>query len=226
MLTFKTPLAYRLTVIIMTMGISVFWSTPLAASDNMDHSTRHHSADEHAAHRQMKNQAGYTRKESSYQIPSVSLTDQHGQKVTVDDVLGGNDPVILNFIFTTCTTICPVLSASFAQLQKKYASDLTGVHMVSITIDPEHDTPAKLREYAQKFGASENWTFLTGNLNDVHDVLKAFEAYRGDKMSHIPLTFLRTSSEDSWVRLEGFASASDLMREYRTQTSKVVSGES
>lgn len=222
---FKTLSAHRLTIIIMTMGISACWSTSLIAMDNMDHS-QHHSADEHAAHRQMMNQEAYTRNETTYQLPDVLLTDQNGRKLAVGDVLGGNEPVILNFIFTTCTTICPVLSASFSQLQKKYASDLTGVRMISISIDPEHDTPAKMKEYAQKFGASESWTFLTGDLNDVHNVLKAFDAYRGDKMNHIPLTFLRASAEDNWVRLEGFASAGDLIREYRALTSKVAPGSS
>ena len=82
-----------------------------------------------------------------------------------------------------------------------------------------------MKEYAQKFIASESWTFLTGDLNDVHNnILKAFDACRGDKMNHILLTFLRGSAEDDRVRLEGFASAGDVIREYRALASKDAPG--
>ena len=86
-------------------------------------------------------------------------------------------------------------------------------------------TPEKMKEYAQKSDASGSWTLLTRDLNDVHNnILKAFDAYHGDKMNHIPLTFLRASAEDDRVRLEGFASAGDVIREYRALTSKVAPG--
>ena len=78
-----------------------------------------------------------------------------------------------------------------------------------------------MKEYVQKFAASESWTFLTVDLNDVHkNILKVFDAYRGDKMKHILLTFLPASAEDDRVSLEGFASAGDVMCEYRALTSK------
>jgi len=122
--------------------------------------------------------------------------------------------VMLNFIFTTCTTICPVLSASFTQTQKTLGPDASNVRMISISIDPEHDTPAKLREYAQRFQARAGWTFLTGDRDDIVAVLKAFDAYRRDKMNHIPLTLMRAAQQAGWIRMEGFASAGDLVREY------------
>ena len=129
-------------------------------------------------------------------------------------------------IFTTCTTICPVLSASFAQTQKALGPDARDVQMVSISIDPEYDTPAKLREYAKRFKAQERWTFYTGDLVDVVAVQKAFDVYRGDKMNHPPVTFLRTEADAPWVRFEGFASAGDLVREYRALASEKEAGDS
>ena len=199
------------------------WATTVTAIDNIDHSNMDHSmmdhsqhnGDEHARHRAMMNQEGFERKQASYQLPDVTLIDQSGKKVSTVELLGGDDPLMLNFIFTSCTTICPVLSATFSQLQKKYGSEINGVRMISMTIDPEYDTPEKLREYAQRFHARTGWTFLTGDRDDIVVVLKAFDAYRRDKMNHIPLTFLRHSTDTSWVRLEGFPGANDLLKEYR-----------
>lgn len=186
-----------------------------------DQAPAHHDQQpgvDHSRHKQMLQQKGYVRKEQEYQVPDVMLTDQNGRKVSLRAMLEGQEPVMLNFIFTTCTTICPVLSASFTQTQKTLGPDASNVRMISISIDPEHDTPAKLREYAQRFQARAGWTFLTGNREDIVAVLKAFDAYRRDKMNHIPLTFMRSAPQVSWIRVEGFASAGDLVREYQALT--------
>ena len=88
--------------------------------------------------------------------------------------------------------------------------------MVSVSIDPEHDTPAALSEYAAGFGAGPQWVFLTGSLEDSIAAQKAFDAYRGDKMNHTPLTLFHASSSAQWVRYDGFADAVDLTKEYRS----------
>jgi protein SCO1/2 len=126
----------------------------------------------------------------------------------------------LNFIFTTCTTICPVLSASFSQLQEALGTEADEVRMVSISIDPEYDSPDRLREYAKRFHAGESWLFYTGNLSDIVTVQKAFDVYRGDKMNHPPVSFMRGRPDSPWIRFEGFASIEDLMHEYRTLVSQ------
>jgi len=193
-----------------------------AAMENLDHSKMDHSQmdhsqhnpDEHAQHRAMMNQKGYTRKQVSYQLPDVMLTNQYGDKVSTAALLGGEETIMLNFIFTSCTTICPVLSATFSQVQNKYGSQINDVKMISVSIDPEYDTPDRLNQYAQRFHAREGWTFLTGDLDTVMNVLNAFDAYRGDKMNHIPLALISTPGSSSWIRLEGFAKASDLVNEY------------
>jgi protein SCO1/2 len=180
----------------------------------------HQPGVDHSRHQQMLQQKGYVRKEQEYSIPDVRLTDQDGSKASLRAMLGGQEPVMLNFIFTTCTTICPVLSASFTQTQKALGPDASNVRMISISIDPEHDTPAKLREYAQRFQARAGWTFLTGDRDDIVAVLKAFDAYRRDKMNHIPLTLMRAAPQAGWIRMEGFASAGDLVREYQALTTQ------
>ena len=102
----------------------------------------------------------------------------------------------------------------FAQFQAKLGGDAAKVQLVSFSIDPEEDTPARLVEYAKKFHAGANWNHYTGTLGASVAVQRAFDAYRGDKMNHGPLTLMRAAHSTTWVRLDGFASADDLMMEY------------
>lgn len=200
----------------LVMSCSPFFAS---AQETMDHSQMDHgqnNADEHAQHMAMMNQEAYSITEVSYELPDVMLTDQNGDNVAIATLLNGEEPVMVNFIFTTCSTICPVLSAIFAQAQKRYGNELAGVKLISISIDPEYDTPAKLQEYAQRFHAKEGWTFLTGDLDTVIDVLTSLDAYNGDKMNHIPLTLIRKPGSSKWLRLEGFPDASDLVKAYQS----------
>ena len=170
---------------------------------------------DHHAHHHHEVAAGVRRSEASYAIPDVTLVNQDGQRVAVRDLLNTDKPVLVNFIFTTCTAICPAMSATFTQVQQGLAGDSEKVLMVSVSIDPEQDTPAALTAYAKRFGAGPQWLFLTGSLDDSIAVQKAFYAYRGDKMNHAPLTLLRAAPDAPWVRYDGFASAADLVQETR-----------
>ena len=91
---------------------------------------------------------------------------------------------------------------------------VTRVLLVSLTIDPEHDGPEELRKYLDRYGAKSGWDFLTGTRDDINQVMRAFDAFVPDKMSHIPVTFVHTPGADSWVRIDGFAGSKDLMREF------------
>jgi len=160
--------------------------------------------------------ASYRRSLQDYPLPALSLRGMDDKEYSLESVLAGEGPVMVNFIFTTCPTICPVLSASFASFQQKLSpEELAEIRMVSITIDPEHDTPARLREYAAMFNASPSWRFYTGSLEAIIAVQKAFESYRGSKMNHAPLAFMRAGPGESWLRLEGFPKSSEMLAEYR-----------
>jgi protein SCO1/2 len=124
-------------------------------------------------------------------------------------------PVFMNFIYTTCTAICPPMSQTFAALQRKLGPDRAKVRMISVSIDPEQDTPKRLAEYAEKFGAGPQWAFYTGSVESSVAVQKAFGAWRGDKMSHTPLTLVRLGPGEEWVRYDGFVTAEQLAQEYR-----------
>jgi len=173
------------------------------------------TADLHA-HHQVKNKSrqNYTSSVHVYSMLDEELLDSHGVKRSLKKVIESGKPVLLNFIFTTCPSLCPILSATFSQFQKKIKDDVTQPLLISISIDPEHDTPEKLAAYAKKFKAKDNWIFLTGNFGGITAIEKSFDAYRGEKMNHVPLTFLHKPGQADWVRIEGFTSAKDLLAEY------------
>lgn len=160
-------------------------------------------------------QPGYTRSLASYALPDAKLVDMDGKPFALSTDLNGADPVMLNFVFTTCSAICPVMSATFAQVQQRLAREGDRLRFVSISVDPEHDTPARLRDYAKKFGAGPRWSFVTGSAEASLAAQRAFDVYRGDKMSHDPVTLMRAAPGGPWVRLDGFASAHELIEEYR-----------
>lgn len=158
------------------------------------------------------NDPRFTRTDVKVEVPDVTLIDQDGNKVGFRDLLISDTPVFVDFIFATCTTICPVLSAGYASIQRKL-DDPDRVRLVSITIDPENDGPEELTTYLERYGARPGWEFLTGTREDINDVMRAFDAWIPDKMSHRPLIFIRSPADGSWVRLFGFAGSKDLMAE-------------
>jgi protein SCO1/2 len=153
------------------------------------------------------------RSTAGYVLPDVKLVRDDGREVSLPEELDDGRAVVLQFIFTTCTTICPVMTQTFARLQEKLRDDHDRVHMVSISIDPEQDTPARLREYASKVHAGPQWRYYTGTVQASIGVQRAFNAYLGDKMNHSPATFLRATPGRPWVRIDGFASADELASE-------------
>ena len=164
--------------------------------------------------------ASYARSERTYAVPDVTLVDDGSRPVRLREALAADEPVMLNFIFTTCTAICPVMTGIFARVPRELGSEAGRLRLISISIDPEQDTPARLRAYAERFGAGPRWSFLTGRIQDVEAVERAFDAYRGDKMNHEPVTLLRAGPGSPWIRLDGFASPADLAREYEKVASR------
>jgi protein SCO1/2 len=156
----------------------------------------------------------YERSVETYVIPDVVLINQDGKRVRLKELLETDKRVVLDFIYGTCTTICPILSAGYAHLQRKLGKETESVRLVSITIDPENDSPAVLKEYLAKYQAKPGWDFLTGSRNDIERVMTAFDAYFRDKMNHQPLTFIRSPKDGKWIRLYGLMSGIDFLDEY------------
>lgn len=151
-----------------------------------------------------------------YQVPDVTLVNQDGKRIDLKPFFDSGKPVILDFIYGTCTTICPVLSVGFSHFQKKLGTEAEKVRLVSISIDPDNDTPAVMKEYLERYKAREGWDFLTGKREDIIQVMKAFDAYVVNKMDHYPLTFLHAPGSENWVRINELLATSDLMKEYKS----------
>jgi len=198
---------------------SCFVSYPLISFSSEDHhhqmsSTGHpsdHGDNEHH-HHHVNNDGVVQISRATYSLPEISLVNMKSERTDFLNLVN-QEPVILNFIFTTCTAICPTLTATFSQVQEQLVSQNLSVPLISISIDPEQDTPARLTEYAKKYGAGPSWQFFTGDKASIITLQKAFDAYRGNKMNHIPLTFIKTTTNE-WIRIDGFASASNIVKEY------------
>jgi protein SCO1/2 len=179
------------------------------------------AADPHAHHHHMMEAPPpVTRSQANYTVPDVTLVRSDGAQVNFAHELDDGRPVLLNFIYTTCTTICPVLSQTFAEVQKRLGANAPKVKMVSVSIDPEEDTPARLTEYAKRFHAGAQWSFYTGTLQASQLVQRTFDVYRGDKMNHTPVTLFRAAPGQPWVRLDGFATPDMVLGEVHTQVAQ------
>lgn len=159
---------------------------------------------------------------SQYPVPAVRLVRDDGKVVSFPEELNDGRPVVLNFIFTTCSSICPLMSQTFAQFDSQLGADRGRVHLMSISVDPEEDTPARLREYAQKFHAGPEWQHYTGTVEASLAAQRAFNAWRGDKMSHTPLTLVRAAPGQPWLRIEGFVTPTELLKLYRQQLERAA----
>jgi protein SCO1/2 len=105
------------------------------------------------------------------------------------------------------------MSQIFATAQERLGANAAQLQMLSVSIDPGQDTPAHLKEFAERFHAGRQWTFNTGSQQAIDEIQRAFNVYRPDKMGHTPVTFIKPRGSRQWVRLDGFASPEQLIRE-------------
>src|SRR5215469_8049961 len=147
-------------------------------------------------------------------VPDVKLVRDDGRQVSLLREMDDGRPVVLNFIFTSCGSTCPLMSQIFSEFQRRLGPSGSGVHLMSISVDPEEDTPARLLEYAHRFGARPGWQHYTGTLEASVAAQRAFGVYRGDKMSHVPATLMRAAPGRPWVRIDGLATPDELLQEY------------
>ena len=185
-------------------------SDEAATQGHAHHAMDAATVDESAHHAAV---AGVSRTLAQYQIPDVTLVRDDGKSVGLRAEIDDGRPVVVAFIYTSCSAVCPLTTQTLSALQSRLGAERDRVHLVSITIDPEQDTPARLREYAQRFNAGPGWQYYTGSLSASQTAQRAFDVYRGDKMSHSPVTLVRRAPGQPWVRLDGFVTADQLYAE-------------
>ena len=143
---------------------------------------------------------------SSSRIPNARVQNQDGKAIDfLDDLVKGRT-VAINFIFTTCTTICPPLTATFRRIQTDMEKRGLKVQLISISVDPLTDTPERLHEFASKFRAGPGWEFVTGEKSTIESLLNAFGAAVADKNDHTPMIFIGNDQTGFWTRTYGLSS--------------------
>ncbi|TDN63062.1 SCO family protein [Paraburkholderia sp. BL10I2N1] len=196
-----------------TVGPTAVHAFAADAAGAMDSPAGASGVDPHA-HDNHHKMSGTMRSTVDYTLPPVSLIRDDGKTVSLISELNDGRPVILTFIYTTCRGICPMVSQTFEQFQGLLGGDREKVHLVSISIDPEEDTPARLRAYATRFSAGPEWQYYTGTVATSIATQKAFNVYRGDKMNHTPVAFVRAAPGKPWLRIDGFATPDELLSAY------------
>lgn len=148
---------------------------------------------------------------SSMKIPNAQVVDQNGKQLNFYSDLIKGKTVAINFIFTTCTTICPPLTATFRRVQLEAATRNLPVQLISISVDPVTDTPERLRDFAAKFKAEPGWAFVTGDKAEIDSVLKALGAAVSNKNDHTPMVLIGNDTSDYWTRTYGLTSPTKIV---------------
>ena len=143
----------------------------------------------------------------------VELLDQDGKKVRFySDVLKGKT-VVVNAFFTSCTSVCPPMNRNMQKIQE-VLGDRVGrdVFLVSLTVDPEVDTPTRLKEYAKKFNAGRGWIFLTGKKENLDWALYKLGQYVEKKDDHKTIFIIGNEPTGLWKKAFGMANVAELVQ--------------
>jgi cytochrome oxidase Cu insertion factor (SCO1/SenC/PrrC family) len=150
---------------------------------------------------------------SSLRIPDVTVYNQNGRRLNFYTDLVKGKTVAINFIFTTCTTICPPLTATFRRVQQQLSEQAgSDVVLISISVDPTTDTPERLHDFAEKFKAGPGWTFVTGDKAEIDSLLRALGAAVANKNDHTPMILVGNDAASYWTRTYGLSSPAILVK--------------
>ena len=151
--------------------------------------------------------------DSPIRIPDVMVLDQNGREIPFYSGLVKGKTVAIDFIFTTCTTTCPLLTANFRRVQQTLTADGIGeFQLISISVDPLTDVPPRLQSFAAQFHAGPGWTFVTGAKPEMDRLLRALGASVADKNDHTPMILVGNDSSQHWRRVSGLTSPAVIVR--------------
>jgi protein SCO1/2 len=139
-------------------------------------------------------------------IPDVEVVDQNGRRSRFYTDLVRGKSVIINFIFTSCTYVCPMQGANFAKLQAALGERLgRDIYLISVSTDPLVDTPERLKAWGERFGAKPGWTLVTGRKDEMDALLKSLTGDTARRGEHSPFALLGDFEKGAWVRTYGLA---------------------
>lgn len=147
--------------------------------------------------------------ERAYAIPDLEVQTQAGRGVQFYSELVEGRVVAMNFVFTSCTTVCPTMGATFARVQKLLGD--RQVALISVSIDPANDTPQRLAVWSERLGARPGWTLVTGRKPDIDAILKSLGLFTADPAAHTPVVLVGNDREGKWERVDGLAAPSAIV---------------
>lgn len=160
-----------------------------------------HATQDHSAHQVHELPPAGT----PVRFADVTLTDRQEHPVRLKDDLVADKIVVMGFIYTSCTTVCPVISAIMQKVQTQLGERVGAqVQLVSISVDPLRDTPARLREYSLRYRPGPGWAWLTGSVQAVTDTLKGLGTWSADFTDHQPVIMVGDGRSAQWTSFYGF----------------------
>lgn len=150
--------------------------------------------------------AGVKRNGAAIYLADLSLVDQNGKTVDLyKDYIAGRH-IVLHSFFARCEGSCPVMMTTLQSLQKQLGDRLgKDVQIVSITVDPDHDTPQVLADYARRVKAKPGWHFLSGSNAQVTTALRRIGQYTDAPENHMNLIIVGNDASGDWRKLHGLA---------------------
>jgi protein SCO1/2 len=143
----------------------------------------------------------------------VELINQDGQKMRFYSDVLKDKVVVINTFFTTCTGVCPPMNRSLERVQEALGDRLgKDAFLISMSVDPETDTPARLKEYSRRFHARPGWIFLTGKKENVDWALYKLGQYVETKDNHTNIIIIGNEPKGLWKKAFGLAKADELMK--------------
>ncbi|WP_349573210.1 SCO family protein [Azotobacter salinestris] len=165
------------------------------------------AADGHAGHRE----ASPSTQSVRVRFADVTLRDQHGRELRLAEAVDGRI-VVMGFVYTHCTTVCPVISALMQKVQAQLGERAGAeVGLLSISVDPLRDTPARLLEYSRAYRADPGWRWLTGEVAAVEKTLRGLGVWSADFASHPPTLLVGDARSGQWTRYYGFTDPAVLL---------------
>lgn len=146
----------------------------------------------------------------------TNLVDHEGRSVNVQRDVVGDRIVVVSFVYTSCTTVCPLVASMFSDLQTRLGPRVgRDVTLVTITVDPLRDTPSQLKAYAGRFQAGPGWRWLTGAPVAVNELLKGLGAYAADFTQHPQMVLVGDGATGRWTRFSGLPDSKRLAEHVR-----------
>ncbi|MCV9918783.1 MULTISPECIES: SCO family protein [Pseudomonas] len=184
-----------------------------------------HAGHDHSGHAPQPPAA--RQEKASVSFADVALQDQDGMPVRLEKDLVGDHLVVMGFIYTSCTTVCPVVSSIMSKVQAQMGGRVgEEIQLVSISVDPQRDDAKRLASYAKAFQQGPGWSWLTGSPYAITQTLKGLGSFSADLTQHPPMIIVGDGRSGHWTRYYGFTDPAVLVAEINRLSARRVHAKS